>query len=244
MISPPSDRAVPAAIPADESAPLENWLRQRHSCRAFLPEPLPQALIERILALAQRTASWCNSQPWEVTVLSGAARDRLRDALLARAENEQAGPEGGSPDFPFPLAYRDQYLARRRETGFQLYDAVGVARGDKAAYRRQSLRNYHLFDAPHVAVITCPEALGVYGAIDCGAYVSTFLLAACANGVATIAQAALAAFPDLLREQLELAPDRKVVCAISFGLEDTAHPANQYRTRRAALPENVRFLSD
>jgi nitroreductase len=243
MISPVSDSAVSAAIQADESAPLEHWLRQRHSCRAFLPQPLPQAVIERVLALAQRTASWCNSQPWEVTVLSGPARDRLRDALLNRAENE-AGPEAGSPDFPFPLAYRDQYLARRRESGFQLYEAVGVARGDKAAYRRQSLRNYHLFDAPHVAIITCPEALGVYGAIDCGAYVSTFLLAACANGVATIAQAALAAFPDLLREQLGLAADRKVVCAISFGLEDTAHPANHYRTSRAALPENVRFLSE
>ena len=48
--------------------PLETWLRERHSCRAFLPEPVPRAVIERILALAQRTASWCNCQPWQVAV--------------------------------------------------------------------------------------------------------------------------------------------------------------------------------
>jgi nitroreductase len=36
---------------------LENLLGQRFSCRAFLPEPVPRATIERILAAAQKTAS-------------------------------------------------------------------------------------------------------------------------------------------------------------------------------------------
>lgn len=93
--------------------PLETWLRERHSCRAFLPEPVPRAVIERILALAQRTASWCNCQPWQVAVTEGAATERLRQALLARAEEP-----GFTPDFPFPAEYRDAYLARRREAGF------------------------------------------------------------------------------------------------------------------------------
>ena len=75
--------------------PLETWLRERHSCRAFLPEPVPRAVIERILALAQRTASWCNCQPWQVAVTEGAATERLRQALLARAEEP-----GFTPDFP------------------------------------------------------------------------------------------------------------------------------------------------
>jgi nitroreductase len=216
----------------------------RHSCRAFLSDPVPHALIERILTQAQRTPSWCNSQPWALTIVSGARQQRLRAALLARAESLAAGgPEAGSPDFPFPTAYEGSYLARRRESGFQLYDAVGVPRGDKAAYRRQSLRNFEFFNAPHVAIITTPQALGVYGAIDCGGYVSTFALAACANGVATIPQAAVAAFPDVLREQLDLAPDRKVVCAISFGFEDRSHVANSYRTRRAPLADSVKFVS-
>lgn len=229
--------AAPESAAARPDAALEDWLRARHSCRAFLPEPLPRATIERILTLAQRTASWCNCQPWQVTVVSGDAARRLGRALLARAEQA-----GFTPDFPFPREYRGDYLARRRESGFQLYGAVGVARGDREAYRRQELRNFQLFDAPHVAIITTDEALGEYGAIDCGGYVANFLLAAQANGVATVAQASLAMYPEVLREQLGIGADRRVVCAISFGHADTAHPANSYRTRRADLDAVVRWI--
>ena len=124
----------------------------------------------------------------------------------------------------------------------QLYNAVGVARGDREAYRRQELRNFQLFDAPHVAIITTDEALGEYGAIDCGGYVANFLLAAQANGVATVAQASLAMYPEVLRDALGLAADRRVVCAISFGYADPAHPANSYRTSRADLASTVRWV--
>ncbi len=222
---------------ARPDAALEDWLRARHSCRAFLPDAVPRAVIERILTLAQRTASWCNCQPWQVTVASGEGARRLSQALLQRAEQS-----GFSPDFPFPREYQGDYLARRRESGFQLYNAVGVARGDREAYRRQELRNFQLFDAPHVAVITTDEALGEYGAIDCGGYVANFLLAAQANGVATVAQASLAMYPEVLRDTLGLPADRRVVCAISFGYADTAHPANSYRTSRADLASTVRWV--
>lgn len=229
--------AVPESAAARPDAALEDWLRARHSCRAFLPEPVPRATIERILTLAQRTASWCNCQPWQVTVVSGDGARHLSRALV-----ERAGQAGFTPDFPFPREYRGDYLARRRESGFQLYGAVGVARGDREAYRRQELRNFQLFDAPHVAIITTDEALGEYGAIDCGGYVANFLLAAQANGVATVAQASLAMYPEVLREQLGIGPDRRVVCAISFGYPDTAHPANSYRTSRADLDATVRWI--
>lgn len=229
--------AVPESAAARPDAALEDWLRARHSCRAFLPEPVPRATIERILTLAQRTASWCNCQPWQVTVASGDGARRLSRALV-----ERAGQSGFTPDFPFPREYQGDYLARRRESGFQLYGAVGVARGDREAYRRQELRNFQLFDAPHVAIITTDEALGEYGAIDCGGYVANFLLAAQANGVATVAQASLAMYPEVLREQLGIGADRRVVCAISFGYADAAHPANSYRTSRAGLDAVVRWV--
>jgi len=120
---------------------------------------------------------------------------------------------------------------------------VGVARGDREAYRRQEMRNFQLFDAPHVAIITTDEALGEYGAMDCGGYVANFLLAAQANGVATVAQASLAMYPEVLREVLGIGADRRVVCGISFGYADASHPANSYRTRRADLPEAVAWVT-
>jgi nitroreductase len=224
----------------DGDARLEQWLAQRHSCRAFLPDPVARGIIERILALARHTASWCNCQPWRVDILSGAAARDLRGALLACAQADTPA----QPDFPFPREYHDEYLARRRECGFQLYDAVGVARGDRAAYRAQALRNFEFFDAPHVAIVTTDEALGVYGAIDCGGYVANLLLAAQANGVAAVAQASLAMYPDLLRERLCLPASRRVVCGVSFGYEDTAAAANTYRTSRVPLDQAVRWRDE
>src|SRR5690606_25140033 len=119
---------------------------------------------------------------------------------------------------------------------------VGVKRGDRAAAARQALENYRLFGAPHVAIVTSDEALGVYGAVDCGAWVANFLLAAESLGVAAIPQAALAAYPDFIRAHFGLGPDRLVVCGISFGYEDKSHPANSYRTSRASLDEAVTWL--
>ena len=74
--------------------------------------------------------------------------------------------------------------------------ALQHARHRHAATRpphaKQALENFNFFGAPHVAIITTDEALGVYGAVDCGGYVTSFMLAAQALGVATVPQAALA----------------------------------------------------
>lgn len=216
---------------------LARLLAQRHSCRGFLPDPLPDATIERILALAQRTASWCNAQPWQVCITRGPATQRFREAMLAPPQDDEPGP-----DFSWPAAYQGEYQERRRECGLALYDSVGVARGDRAASARQGRENLRLFGAPHVAIITSPAQLSTYGAVDCGAYVANFMLAATSLGVACIAQAALAARPQRVRDCLGLAADRLVVCGISFGLADSAHPANGFRTARADTAQAVTWI--
>ncbi|MDU6244008.1 MAG: nitroreductase, partial [Bradyrhizobium sp.] len=198
----------------------------RFSCRSFRIDAVPRATIERILTAAQKTASWCNSQPWRVESTAGAATEAFRKVMYAAASSGK--PAAG--DFPFPREYKGVYLDRRRESGFQLYNALGIERGDKAGYARQALENYNFFGAPHVAIIHSDEALGTYGAIDCGGYVTSFLLAAQALGVATVPQAALAFHSDLVRQHFGLADDRKIVCGISFGYPDLSHKANSYRT--------------
>ena len=217
---------------------LEEVLGERFSCRAFKAEPVPRPLIERILKAAQRTASWCNSQPWQVVVASGEAKEKFRKAIYVAASS--GAPDDG--DFPFPREYRGVYLARRRESGFQLYNTLGIPRGDKAAYARQALENFNFFGAPHVAIVHTDEALGTYGAIDCGAYVGNFMLAAQALGLGVIAQAALAHQAGLIRRHFGLGDDRRVVCGISFGFPDRDHPINSYRTSRATIEEAATFV--
>jgi nitroreductase len=237
-----SAAAAPAASasPADAIDVLERLLGERYSCRAFKPDPVPRAVIERIARTAQRTASWCNSQPWHATILSGAETERFRKRMYESA----ASGADAAPDFPWPREYLGVYLARRRESGFQLYDAVGIAKGDKVAAAKQALENFNFFGAPHVAIITTTEPLGVYGAVDCGAYVSNFMLAAQALGIGSIAQAALARRSDVVRDHLKLPDDRRVVCGISFGYARHDDIINSYRTSRAPLAEAVTFIGE
>jgi nitroreductase len=220
-----------------ESEAFERLLESRYSCRGFLPQPVKRTLIEHMLEIAQRTPSWCNAQPWKVHIASGAATARLRAALVEAANSEPA-----APDYPFPREYRGVYLERRRECGWQLYDSVGVRRGDREASARQGLENFRLFGAPHAAIVTTDEALGVYGVLDCGAWVNNFMLAAKGLGIASIAQAALASRPMAVRKFFGIGEDRRIVCGISFGYEDSRHPANQFRTRRARLDEVATWL--
>src|ERR1700754_2684735 len=219
---------------------LKSLLRERYSVRAFKPEPVPRETIDRVLAAAQRTASWCNSQPWQVVIASGEAKEKFRKAIYAEASS--GAPQDG--DFEFPREYLGVYLERRRESGFQLYNTLGIARGDKAAYAKQALENYNFFGAPHVAVIHTDEPLGVYGAIDWGADVGNFMLAAQALGLGTIPQAALARHSKLIRRHFNLPDDRRIVCGISFGYADHAHLVNSYRTSRAKVADTVTFIDE
>ncbi len=217
---------------------FEKVIRERFSCRSYQQTPVAKQVIVRILEIAQQTPSWCNCQPWQVLVVSGGAIERFRVALHSHAA--QGAPT--KPDFPFPSRYDGIYRERRKVCGVQLYQALGIGREDKASAAQQSLENFRFFGAPHVALITTEDELGVYGAIDCGLYVSNFMLAAQNLGVASIAQAALASYPDFIRGHFNLQPNRKLVCGISFGYADPAHPINTYRTARATEVESVAWV--
>ncbi|MFW0793500.1 nitroreductase [Gordonia sp. CPCC 205515] len=238
MVAPNETTLSPAVEPAADV--LSQLLDERWSCRAFTSDQLPRELVERLLTTAQRSASWCNTQPWQVIVTSGDATDRLRTALGEHVRNHP----GQSFDFPAPAQYTGVYRDRRRESGWQLYEAVGVARGDREASARQAFENFRFFGAPHVALITTDAEQGTYGAVDAGLYLATFLLVARSLGIATIPQAALAGQSDFLREYFDIPEDRKVLVGISFGYADEEHPANSYRTRRAALDEVVTWVED
>ena len=215
---------------------LLSVLQARWSCRAFWPDPVDGADISRIVEAARHVPSWCNAQPWQLEITRGAETDRFRAALYAHAEHNPP-----APDLDWPTQYSGRYKDRRRACGYQLYDAVGVEKSDRAGTARQMMQNYALFDAPHVAILHSPSELGAYGAMDCGGFVTAFTLAAQSLGIATIPQAAVAAFGGFLHDYFDIADDRLVLCAISFGYPDSGHPANTFRTERADVTDIVRW---
>lgn len=72
-------------------------IRTRRSVRRFLPNEVPHGILRAIFALAQCAPSNCNTQPWLVQVMSGAACNDLRQRLAQAALD----PTAHAPDYPY-----------------------------------------------------------------------------------------------------------------------------------------------
>ena len=216
---------------------LDKLMKSRFSCRGFLAKAVEQKFIDQIIETAQKVPSWCNSQPWQVIFLREKTRELLSEKLVYSADQAFE-----TPDIDFPKRYAGVYKTRRSTCGWQLYNAVGVQKGDREGASQQMAKNYEFFGAPHVAIITTPKDLGAYGVLDCGAFITAFTLAAAAIGVSSIPQAAIAGRAPIVREVLNIEVDRDVLCAISFGFAYKDNPANSFRTQRADLDEFVEWV--
>ena len=234
-----------AADSVDERVQIvEDIIGNRFSCRAYLDKQVPHETITRIVETAQKSASWCNSQAWQLHLTQGAGTERFRTALSTHAA-EMMGDRAlplVSPDIPMPAEYVGVYSERRRACGLQLYETIGVIRGDRVASAQAMLKNFSFFGAPHVAVITTPVSLGTYGVLDCGLFVSTFLTVAQSHGLGTIAQGAIAVYSAFVREYFEVPEDRNILCGISFGYPDMSAPINNFRTQRAPVEDVVQWI--
>jgi nitroreductase len=218
----------------DQADVLERLLTDRWSCRGYLPKPVPHQRIERLLNIARRSPSWCNTQPWTTYICEGESTRDFRAAVIAEAARGRP-----APDIAFPSGYTGKLKERRQAVAWQLYDSVGVRRGDFEASNAQTAKNFEFFGAPHVAILTSHAELGTYGVLDCGLYLDSFLLAAQSLGLGAIPQAALAMVTPAARMFFDIPDDQIVVCGISFGWPDLDHPANRFRSARAGLDETV-----
>ncbi|MET0476106.1 MAG: nitroreductase [Mycobacterium sp.] len=214
---------------------LEQAILTRRSTRLFLrDEPVPKKLVIEALELAVRAPSNSNIQPWRVVFNSGAARDRLVEALLVEAEN-------GEPQVP-PLP--DEFAHFRRDLGALVYGAMGVPRHDQEARRVAVLRNWEFFRAPLGAVVCMHRDLGYVDALGVGMFLQTFMLALNARGVGSCVQVSIAGYPDVIREQLGIAEDMRILCGVSIGYPDPDFPANALDVPRSPLEDNVTFLEN
>lgn len=215
----------------------EQAILARRSVRGFLPQPVAQDLMQRIFDLAQHAPSNCNTQPWVMHVASGAVRDRLRARLVEAAT---ASPKG-QPDIPFDGKYDGVFRERQIDAAVQLWNASGITREDRAGRARSFMRNYELFDAPHVAFLFLPPWASLREAADCGMFLQTLMLLLSAHGLGSCPQTALSMYPDLVRDALGVPAEYRLLCGLSFGYEDSSVAANAARTGRAALGTQVQF---
>src|SRR5689334_13622090 len=66
----------------NDVAIVDDAIASRRSIRAFLPDPVDEAVIRDILEVAARAPSGTNMQPWKVYVTKGETKQRISDAIL------------------------------------------------------------------------------------------------------------------------------------------------------------------
>jgi len=211
----------------------------RHSYRGFLPKAVDTKTLKEVFELANWAPSNCNVQPWHVHIVSGEACNRLRQKMQAAAiEN----PNGNS-DFPWQGKFTGPYRERQICSALGLWEHQGVAREDREKRAWSWMRNFEFFDAPHVAFIFVtdefPETVRL--AADVGMYAQTLMLSLANAGIGCCPQTSISCYPDMVREALGVESQFKLLMGLSFGYVDSADPANNFRTERAALQDTAIF---
>ncbi len=215
-----------------------NNISERRSVRAFTDQPVADELIQELLHVARFAPSGVNHQPWQVAVLREQCLARVADAMVAAFESGA----NASPDYQYyPLEWFEPYKTRRFECGMALYNALDIEREDKAKRREMWKRNYRFFAAPVALMCLVDKRMQTGSWMDMGMFIQNILLAAQAFGLACCPQAAVAEYPDIIRQQLQLSDELAVVCGIAIGYPDWQHPTNQYRTAREAVDVFTRW---
>ena len=218
---------------------VDEAILSRHSVRAYLSTPVSKAAIEHILEVASRAPSGTNTQPWKVHVLQGAALQRLSQAVLHAFWNE---PEQHTNDRAHYLQkWRDPYLSRRRKVGWDLYDLVGIKKGERERTQQFHAKNFEFFGAPVGMIFTIDRDMGWMSWLDYGMFLQNICVAARGQDLHTCPQASWGNYHDIVEKELGLEEHELVHVGMSLGYEDINAPQNSLNTVREPLAQFATF---
>lgn len=216
-------------------------LENRQSIRAFLDKDVELDKIKKILNAASYAPSGVNTQPWQVTVLSGSKKQELQQAM---EKSFRKGKQGKMDYQYYPSEWEDPYRARRKECGLLMYSTLRISREDKEKQINQWAANYRAFDAPVMLLFFMDSKLETGSFLDYGMFLQSIMLAAVAEGLATCPQAALGEYPEIVKDLLGYDRNIKLICGIALGYADKTALINSYRTSRESINTFTNFFVD
>lgn len=212
----------------------------RRSIRGFLPKPVPKALIRDVLAMAMRAPSSLNTQPWNFTVVGGAALDAIRRSNTER--NLSGVPS--SREFKASDSYEGVHRERQIGIAKQLFAAMDIARDDKAKRREWVLRGFRQFDAPVSIIVTYDKVLkgNDIAPFDCGAVINALVNAAWSRGLGCVINSQGIMQSPVVREHARIPDDQLIMMCVAMGWPDDSFPANAVVSTRKSIEEAVTFI--
>ena len=212
----------------------------RRSIRGYKPDPVPQSLIKEVLALAMRSPSSMNTQPWNFTVVTGDTLDRIRQG---NTEQNLAGVPH-SREFRIGSPFAGQHRDRQVGVAKQLFAAMDIAREDTEKRQDWVLRGFRQFDAPVCIIITYDAVLADSDdtAFDCGAVTTALVNAAWSRGLGAVINSQGIMQSPVVREHARIPDDQIIMKAVALGWPDDSFPANAVISERKSVDEAATFL--
>ena len=212
----------------------------RRNIRGYKPDPIPQSLIKEVLALAMRSPSSMNTQPWNFIVVAGEVLDRIRKGNTKR--NLAGIPH--SREFRIGSPFAGQHRDRQVGVAKQLFAAMGIAREDAEKRQDWVLRGFRQFDAPVCIIITYDAVLADSDdtAFDCGAVTTALVNAAWSRGLGSVINSQGIMQSPVVREHANIPDDQVIMKAVALGWPDDSFPANAVVSERKTIDEAATFL--
>ena len=219
---------------------FDDVLLGRRSIRGYKSDPVPKSLIKEVLALAMRSPSSMNTQPWNFTIVTGKTLDLIR---AGNTERNLAGVPH-SREFRIGQPFAGQHRDRQVGVAKQLFAAMGIEREDKEGRQDWVLRGFRQFDAPVCVIITYDRELADSDdtAFYCGAVTTALVNAAWSRGLGAVINSQGIMQSPVVREHARISEDQVIMTAVALGWPDDGFPANAVVSERKSVEEATSFL--
>ena len=211
---------------------IAEFLASRRSTRDFLATPIPDELVNELIADGLTAPSWSNTRPFLVAVATGEKRDRLSREFLNRWDAVKDARNGGiwaklklgltryglpKSNWVAVKKYPPDLLPRSQRVGRDLYNFIGINRKDRKARDDAWARNYEFFGAPVELFIFTHKSIGKFAASDAGLFMQNLMLSAHARGLGTCAQGAVSTWEDAVRKEFDIPKQYSLLCGLALG---------------------------
>lgn len=211
----------------------------RRSVRQFLDKPVDKAVLERVLETAQRSPSGGNTQPWSAVVVGGDELARITTAIKAKAAT---APMGENMEYEiYPKDLDGRYEEQRRAIGREMFNSVGLERGDAAGRVAQMAKNWDSFGASVQLFTYTRKYMGPPQWSDMGMWLQTVMLLLREEGLDSCSQEIWAMYGTHMRELLGISDDYIFFCGMAIGYRDPDAPINNFEVPRVPISDAIDF---
>ena len=213
---------------------FKELMKERHSARNFLPKEIPEETLKEIIKVSLDSPSWCNSQPWNIYVVSGKPLEEIKKEWISKNAQKIKGYADLKP------VHRTEFSERCQKSMEEELNLIKESTNDPelTSFWR---KNIECFNAPVIVYLTLNKGHSKWSCYDLGGYGMALMLAAKDYGVDSIVAYELAKYPDVLRKYAKIPENEDICVGIALGYEND-DAINKLRAKKNSIDEVCHFV--